>query len=569
MAATVIRVARYELRRQLRSHVFWVVFAISAVMVLGSLWVDELRVGLPAEGLRNGAAAIVRTHFVWSLFFLFATAAFAADAALRDEIAGFASIVAATPTPGAHLRLGRTLGAAATSIACFASVPSALAAGSLAPWLAPESIGAFRAAAYAFAVAVVALPNLLLSSALFYALASATRSLAAGMLGAVGLLVLYGLGNEGGELPALLEPFGILAYNQAVEGWSGAMREAFVPPVAGPLLANRLLWLGLTGLAVAAAVRIPPRAAPVVARAAVTEPQQSPAQATIPTRRFAKGAAIAQFAARTRLEVRQVIASPIFLVLMLLGLCNAAAALWAASDPATGGAATPRMIEALARAFRLLPTVVALFFAGELIWNERERGIHALVGATPIPDAAYLLPKLLAVVTVLASLAATSTAAALVVQVARGTPAEPGLYLLEWMLPAAYDWMLVAVLAVFFQAVAPAKVAGWGLMVLYLIASLALQRLGYDDPIYRYGRYPGWPSPAGAEGAGLYRTYWGAAAIVLAVIAFALVGRGAEDGVAARIRRLPARLRGTAGLAFALGALAWSAALGFVLASRA
>ena len=62
----VIAVAGYELRRQLGGAVLRVVFAISVLMVLGSLWVDELRVGLADEGLRNGAEAIVRTHLVWS-----------------------------------------------------------------------------------------------------------------------------------------------------------------------------------------------------------------------------------------------------------------------------------------------------------------------------------------------------------------------------------------------------------------------------------------------------------------------------------------------------------------------
>ena len=36
--------------------------------------IDELRVGLPATGARTGAAAIIRTHLVWSLFFLFTAA---------------------------------------------------------------------------------------------------------------------------------------------------------------------------------------------------------------------------------------------------------------------------------------------------------------------------------------------------------------------------------------------------------------------------------------------------------------------------------------------------------------
>ena len=49
------RIAAFELRQQLRGHVFWVVTAISLAMVLGSVGVDALRVGVHPAGLRNGA----------------------------------------------------------------------------------------------------------------------------------------------------------------------------------------------------------------------------------------------------------------------------------------------------------------------------------------------------------------------------------------------------------------------------------------------------------------------------------------------------------------------------------
>jgi len=86
------RLAWHELRQQLRGRVFWIVFAISAVMVAGSMIIDELRVGLVDQGSRRGAAAIVRTHLVWSLFFLFTCAALVGEAVLRDRMTGFADV---------------------------------------------------------------------------------------------------------------------------------------------------------------------------------------------------------------------------------------------------------------------------------------------------------------------------------------------------------------------------------------------------------------------------------------------------------------------------------------------
>lgn len=543
---TALRVAAFELRRQLRGHVFWVVFAVSSVMVLGSVSMDELRVGLSDQGLRNGASAVVRTHLVWSLFFMFTAATFVSDAALRDHVSGFAPIVAATPARRTDLLLGRFAGAFAAVVLCFLSVPAALAMGSHAPWVEPSTVGPFRPWAYLFAFAL-ALPNLFLMSAAFFVLASSTRSLAAAMLGAVGLLVLYGLGGEagGGSPAALFEPFGFAAYARATEGWTSAMRDVRVPAVADALLVNRLIWTGVGGALLIMVLLVRPRAARArVAPVAVPDEPALAGHDFVAAPRFTRVTALAQFTARTRFEFRQIVRSPVLAVLLLLGIANAGAALWAADTSSVDAT-----VRTLLNAFRLLPTVVALFFAGELVWNERERRVHAIVGTSPMADFAYLLPKLLALAVILAMLAAAGAAAALTAQAVRGQGADMGALLRLYVVPAIYDWSLVATLALFFQALAPNKLAGWGYMVLYLIASLALQRMGYDDPLYRYGRYPGWPLPeaiSGAEGVKLYKIYWGALAIMLTVLAFGLVGRGESDLLRARLAQMPARLRGTA-----------------------
>ena len=81
--------------------------------------------------------------------------------------------------------------------------------------------------------------------------------------------------------------------------------------------------------------------------------------------------------------------------------------------------------------------------------------------------------------------------------------------------------MLLGVLALFLQSLAPNKLAGWGYMVFYLIGSLALNQLGWRDPHYRYGSYPGAPLPpslSGQQGVGLYQFGWGMVAAVMIVL---------------------------------------------------
>ena len=535
----IVGVAAHELRQQVGGRVFWIVFAVSVLMVVGGMAIDELRVGLADEGSRVGAAAILRTHLVWSLFFLFTAAALVGEAVLRDETSGFADLVRATPVNLAGLALGRFAGALAAVLLCFVSVPVAMAAGG-----AALGLGSGAPGAYAFGFLVLALPDLLLASALFFVLAQVTRSMTGCLLGAAGLLTLYKLAGEGAGL-RLAEPFGFAAVAAATHGWSVAQRDAAWPALAGLLLANRALWLGVAGALVAAGTWLagrtgrrgrrlvnPRRAARTDAEAAHgPEPDNA---LPISSDRSAAAVVTAQVLVRTAFEARAIVLTPVFAALATMGLATAAAAAWRT-------AGTPATIAALTDAFQLVPLVIALFFAGELFWAERERGIAPIVAATPVNEAVLVIAKLLALGLVLLLTATVSAVAGMITQSVRGHAPAPALYLLWYVLPQAYDWLLLGVLALFLQSLAPNKLAGWGYMVFYLIGSLALNKLGWHDPHYRFGSYPGAPLPpalSGAHGVGWYRLGWGAVAAGMAVLACrrgrAIVAR--QDDRARRVR---------------------------------
>jgi len=251
----------------------------------------------------------------------------------------------------------------------------------------------------------------------------------------------------------------------------------------------------------------------------------------------------------------------------MLGLGNAAATLWRLllHDPGAGSAG---IVIALIDAFDLVPIVVAVFFAGELVWSEHDHRMQELIGASPVPGLALLLPKLAALGLALAGLAFASAAAAVSVPALAGTAGPSAHQLLAWyVVPRSLDWLLIAVLALFLQTIAPTKLAGWGLMVLYLVGSLALEQMGLRNPIYRFGSYPDYPlSPAlsGAEGVPLYLSYWTAFAILLLVLAQAGYSRTGEESLGRGVKRIAEGVRGTAGMLVLVAAAAF-AALGFTL----
>jgi ABC-type transport system involved in multi-copper enzyme maturation permease subunit len=543
-----VAIARFELRQQLRSHVFWIVFAISALMVAGAMWVPELRVAIGGEMRLDAAETIVGTHLLWSLFYMFTAATFVADAVLRDELTGFAPIVWSTPVRRRAYLLGRFSGAFAATIVCFISVPAAMLMTVLDPAV---SWATLPGSAFVTGFFVLGLPNLFLSAAFFFVLSTWSRSMLGTLVGAVALLSLYGIGRQpgGGRSLALLDPFGFAA-------WAEAETEPFL------LLLNRLLWISIALLSLAGVLLWPARKPRVrKSRSADLEPSITRlARMDLPAPSFGPATVARQFAARTSFELRQLLWAPSFVILLILGLGNAAATIWrlVSADPLAGPGG---IVEALIDAFDLVPIVVAIFFAGELAWNERDQKVDALIGATPIPNAALLLPKLLALAAALLGLAVASAGAAVGVPGLFGIAGPTVAELVGWyVLPRTFDWLLIGTLALFFQAVSPTKLAGWGLMVLFLVATLALDQAGLRDPLHHYGRYPGFPLPptlSNAEGAGWYRLYWGALALLLLVLAnaaFARMGQG--SGLVAtlklRLRRAQGWLAVAAGLIFAV-----------------
>jgi ABC-type transport system involved in multi-copper enzyme maturation permease subunit len=510
-------IASFELRRQLAGHVFWVVGAISIIMVLGSVSVDALRAGVDVNGLRNGAEAVVQTHLVWTLFFMFTTAAFVADAVLRDELVGFAPLMQALPVRWLDLVYGRFAGAFTAVLLCYLSVPLGIIVGSAMPWVAQGSVGSTPLDAIGFAFGVMAVPNLLLSATVGFAFATVARSMGAALVGAIILLIAYGWGaRSGASLPPIFEPFGFAAYAEAISGWTMEARDAHVPAVEGALLVNRLLVLTASVLLLLLAGLRPRSTSAWTADRRLVALGNATRSAPIPRVQVKphldRWTSLRQGAYRLRFEFDQVVRTPVFAALLLLGLANAFATIWPLrleADPSS-------LVRALSGATQLAPIVVALFFAGELRWREKELGVGDLLGAMPTKPAAYLLPKFAALAAILLTLV-LATGLATLLPLILAARVGAGALLPAWMLSAAYDTLVFAALAMFLQALAPNKISGWGLTIL-------------DDAELRYGRYPGWPLPASVSGVAStwpWRLGWGLiAALLLALSLRSIVSRG-------------------------------------------
>ncbi|MGZ8406640.1 MAG: M1 family aminopeptidase, partial [Caulobacteraceae bacterium] len=429
------------------------------------------------------------------------------------------------------------------------------------------------------------LPALLLTSTAFFALATVTRSMMATYVGVVIFFVAYLVFSvwanrpEAEKLAALIEPFGAGAYGLATKYWTATEQNTLVPALDGVFLINRAMVLGVSALFLAAAFalfrwgergsktehkqRKSRRADAIPAPAVSGKLKAKP--------RFDGRAAWAQLAARTRFDMGQVFKSPAFVVLLALGLFNALGGLIFAGEifGAPIYPVTRAVIDIVQGAFTLIPLIIAIYYSGELVWRERDRKTAEIIDATPVPDWAFVVPKTLAISLVLVATLLASVVAAVLFQAFKGyTSFELDKYLLWYVLPNSIDMILIAVLAVFTQAISPHKFIGWGLMLLYVVLVVfTLRNVGFEHGLYLYANSPNVPlSDMNGMGnfwigAAWYRVYWSAFAVVLLVLSYGLWRRGTETRLAPRLKRLPRRLNGPAG-ALAVAALTISASVG-------
>jgi aminopeptidase N len=565
------KIAAFEFRYQIRQPVFWASAIIFFLLPLLMVTTDSVHIGDSANVHKNSPFNIAQVCLILSLFYMFAVTAFVANVILRDDETGYGPLVYATRMTKLDYLGGRFLGGYLAAVAGFAAAPLGIFVGSLAPWVDPELLGPNRWADYAFAYLFLAAPAIFITSALLFAITTITRSMAGAFIGVVCFLVVWIATNaivrnapEMRHLLGLLEPLGFRAYGDATRYWTAAERNTLALGGMDILIYNRLIDFGLGLVLLAIAYQAFRFAKPgAKARKAARATAAAPPAAAVPVTRqplpkpvFDAATARAQFWVRTRLELGQVFRHPAFAVLLGLGAMNAMAGLLFANEVygTHSYPVTRAVITVLGGAFSLIPIIIAIFYAGELVWRERDRKTQEIIDAAAIPDWAFVAPKTLAIFLVLVATNLFAVLTGVIFQALNGySHFEIAHYLAWFVAPQSLDAFLLAALAVFTQAIVPHKFWGWGLMLIYVVATTAFGMLGWEDPLYLYASSPSVPlSDMNAQGhfwiaASWLRLYWSACAGLLLVLAYGIWRRGTETRLMPRLARLPGRLKGPAG----------------------
>ncbi|HEX6158929.1 MAG TPA: hypothetical protein VF111_02105 [Thermoanaerobaculia bacterium] len=573
---------RFELACQGRRVWPWLIFAV--VLVLSFLVARDtsLEDALYQEFFANSPFAIAKTTVFGGLFWLLTAAFVAGEAAARDVATGMHPLTWTAPIRKADYLGGRFLAALVVNALLLLAVQIGIVLAVYSPGIDPKVIGPFRPAAFLTAYAFIALPNAFVATALQFSLALRTGRAMAAYLGSVFLVfmgffvgtfvnffVKRGLGT-------LLDPIGIqFVVEDLAHLWTTAEKNTRLLAMEGALLTNRLLWVGLALGTLALTYwrfRFEHRVARPLfrrrSRSVVADPPLSDAATPPPrseTRRtfdvstrvrqtLAIGGASFRAIAKSWAGLALLIAIPLLTVLVVV---DQMVSLGTPLVPTTArvlreltGGLTAEMAAEPSR-WVIIPLLL-IFFAGELVWREREAGVSELTDATPVPEWVPFLGKYLGLGLVLVAFLAAQTAAGMLAQVMLDYHHfEIGLYLKVLFGLQLPEYLLFAMLALVAHVVVNQKYVGHLAAILaYAFTAVLASVLGIEHNLLVYGAGPAWSYTqmrgfGGSFGPWLwFKLYWAAWALLLAVVARLLWVRGREEGAGVRIQLARRRLTG-------------------------
>jgi ABC-2 type transport system permease protein len=564
------RIFAFEVRYQLRQPLFWISAILFFLMTFGAVTTDVIVVGGAIGSVnRNAPFVLMQILLVMTVIGTFLTTAFAAGSVYRDFESQADAIFFSLPLRKAEYLFGRLSGALVVSWMVYIAVVLGVFLGGFMPWLEPERIGPFQMGPYVFSMLAFVLPNVIITGAIFFTLATLTRSLFATYAGVVVFFVGYAISGiflgdlQNRTLAALVDPYGFGAFELVTRYWTVIEKNQGAMPLRGILLENRLLWLGVAAaflLFTWARFRFTTGGSTSSRRksrklqaepAATGERNISVAPLPVSMQRFDRAAAWKQFWRQTRIETIGALRGAPFLVMLFAGLLNVFGSIYSLDDlygtkvyPVTN-----LMLRAVIGAFGLFLFLVLTFYSGEMVWRERTLRMSETLDALPVPTWVGWSSKLCALGGIILAMLVAVMLTCIGFQASTGyMNFEIPLYLKGLFLVALPQFLFYAALCLFVQVLVDNKFVGWLGSSLFYIAGFILPALRLEHHLYRFGTAPEAPY-SDMNGYGhfvqplsWFYLYWALICAGLVALAHLLWVRGSETSFILRLRVARQRL---------------------------
>jgi ABC-2 type transport system permease protein len=576
---------RFEVGYQLRRVWTWLFFvALFAIIFL-------ITTQSSSESAReggyafNGPFVIASITSVGSLMTLLVTAVFAGDAGARDAQTRMHALVYTLPINKATYLSGQFLAAFALNAMILTAIPLALMLAAVAPGIDADLLGPFQPGTYISAYLVIDLGNAFVAMAVLFSMAALSRRAIAGYLGAVLLFFmatvvwqLVAAQHGHWELAKIIEPFGLTIMNEISKTATPLAKNTFSIGLNPSLLLNRAVWLTIASGVLALTHLCFRFTHPGIRTRRKVNPSQGgdlrnlDTTRTIPiivpqikrtfggaTRAWQTFAIAAQSFREIALSWGALVLGALTTILIIFGPL-AMKHMGVPVLPTTRD--VTNFVVGTGDVIWMVVPLLIIYYAGELVWRERETGLSEIADAAPVPEWVGLLGRYLGVAFVLLAYQAFLLVVCIAIQVRLGYyDFEIGLYarVLGLLL---VEHIFLAAMAFAVHVLVNQKYAGHMIVIIVFMFNAFASQFGIEHKLLTYGAAPDWTySDMRGFGPSIgpwlwFKLYWGAWGLLLMVAAKLFWVRGREQGLAARLKLARRRLtRSTAGIAAAAAAL--------------
>ncbi|MFD2516016.1 ABC transporter permease subunit [Pontibacter locisalis] len=549
------KIFQFEFNYQLRSFSTWIFLKI---VFLFPLFFSAI--GNPSDSavFLNSPFFLVFVTVFTSVIWLLTSGAIAGHAAARDVQTRMHSLTYTVPVSKTDYLGGRFLAAFLLHALILLTIPIAFFLSFYILPKDPAQVGPFRLAAFVTTYCYLSLPlAFVVTACQFSAAVLQRRAIVAYVVSIllfpvafplIGTVVAKLAGNW--ELVKLIDPIGVSVIS-TLDTLTPYQKNTSLLELEGMFLWNRLLWLGIA-LALLAYTYYRFRFAhPVVAgswwsRFRRKRKAQAPAPAlsrivenlniSIPqvNRSFGLTAHVRQVFTIAWSSFGAIVRSKGGLI--VVGLLTLQMIVFAIEYLEFRGVpqypTTMNLLGMLTASLKdfqspliIIPILIA-FYAGELVWRERENGLDRISDTMPVSEWTLLLGKFLGLAFIIIIWLGFLLVAGILIPVTMGfSNTNIGVLVLALFGFQLTDYLLFALLALVVHVLVNQKYLGHGVMLLVYMGMVFAAKIGVEHNLLIYASDPGW-SYTDMRGFGPYlgpwlwfKLYWVGWALLLAVVA--------------------------------------------------
>jgi ABC-2 type transport system permease protein len=560
------KIFRFEFAHQLHSITTWIYLSV----LLGFTLLMNL-ITTPGDGVYdNNTFHIISIVVVGGMLWLVMGAAIAGESAARDVQTRMHPLTYSSPIEKFDYLGGRFLAALSLNALLLLFLPLGALISFYLPGLNETGLLPFRPSVYLSAYFFIALPNAFVATAVQFSFATLSRQVMTSYMASLTLAIFPQLiavtaanlfGHQ--DLLKLLDPIGLIGImGSELSTWTPTEKNTRLVSLEGMFLWNRILWIGVAiGMLLVTYVRFSFAHTSTVSwwsrfKRKIKSDEDTPALTTaiiVPqvARSFSFATYFYQTLTLARISFRKIASHPVGLT--LVALIALASALFGSRIMTQFGIplvpTTNLVLQYLtapvgdiSSPWVVIPLLI-MYFAGQLIWSERDERLGDTVDSLPVPEWTFLTGKFLGLSLIIIVWMTTLLAAGIFMQInLEYDNFQIGLYVQTLFGLQLIDYLLFALLALVVHVIVNEKKMGHLIMLLIFLFIAFPSAFQVEHNMLIFGAGPSW-SYSDMRGFGptlwpwlCFKLYWIAWALLLAVAARLFWVRGREHRWKYRLR---------------------------------